>query len=147
MKLVAIESPYAGDVERNLRYLRACMADCLRRGEAPFASHGLYTQPGVLDDTKPEERSLGMWAGFYWAERADATVVYEDLGISRGMAAGIERAEAQGRAIERRRLGGEWAPGPRHCNRCGGPLLPAERGPEHIDCLMGGVPVRKDGSR
>lgn len=109
MRLVAIESPYAGDVERNLRYLRACMADCLRRGEAPFASHGLYTQPGVLDDTKPEERSLGIWAGFYWSERADATVVYEDLGVSSGMMAAIIRADKQGRPIERRRLGGEWS--------------------------------------
>lgn len=47
MRLVIIESPFAGDVVRNLRYLRACMRDCLRRGEAPYASHALYTQPGV----------------------------------------------------------------------------------------------------
>ena len=33
---VIIESPYAGDVEKNLRYLRAAMHDCLMRGEAPF---------------------------------------------------------------------------------------------------------------
>lgn len=109
MRLVVIESPYAGDVERNLRYVRAAMADCLRRGEAPYASHALYTQPGVLDDTKPEERSLGMWAGFYWGEKADATVVYMDLGMSAGMLAGIARAEAHGRPVERRTLGGEWA--------------------------------------
>lgn len=50
MILVIIESPYAGDVDRNLEYLRAAMRDCLKRGEAPFASHALYTQPGVLDD-------------------------------------------------------------------------------------------------
>jgi hypothetical protein len=54
--LVVVESPYAGNIERNLRYLRACMADCLRRGEAPFASHGLYTQPGVLRDELPKDR-------------------------------------------------------------------------------------------
>lgn len=35
------ESPYAGDVNLNLRYLRAAMADCLRLGESPYASHGL----------------------------------------------------------------------------------------------------------
>ena len=109
MILVVVESPYAGNVERNLRYLRACMADCFRRGEAPFASHGLYTQDGVLDDTKPEERALGMWAGFYWGDKADCTVVYEDLGVSRGMTAGIERAEHQGRRVVRRMLGGEWS--------------------------------------
>ena len=47
---VILESPYAGDVETNLRNARAAMRDCLLRGEAPYASHLLYTQPGVLDD-------------------------------------------------------------------------------------------------
>lgn len=41
MRRVIIESPYHGNVERNLRYLRACLRDSLLRGEAPFASHGL----------------------------------------------------------------------------------------------------------
>lgn len=106
---VVIESPYAGKVETNLRYLRAAMADCLRRGEAPFASHGLYTQPGMLDDDKPDERKLGIEAGFAWRSVADATIVYADLGITPGMAAGIEHAERDGRTVEYRRLGGEWA--------------------------------------
>lgn len=57
---VLIESPYAGDVARNERYARACLADSLARGEAPFASHLLYTQPGVLDDTNPHEHAAGM---------------------------------------------------------------------------------------
>lgn len=57
---VIIESPYAGDVDANLTYLRACLRDCLLRGEAPFASHGLYAQPGVLDDAIPQiYRELG----------------------------------------------------------------------------------------
>lgn len=42
MRRVVIESPYAGDVERNVRYARASLSDCLRRGEAPLASHLLY---------------------------------------------------------------------------------------------------------
>lgn len=42
MILVLLESPYAGYVERNLAYARACARDCLLRGEAPFASHLLY---------------------------------------------------------------------------------------------------------
>lgn len=109
MKRVIIESPYAGNVERNLRYLRAAMRDCLRRGEAPFASHGLYTQPGVLDDLVPDERKLGIAAGFEWREVAEATVVYEDLGISRGMLLGIEHAFLAGRAVVYRKLGGEWS--------------------------------------
>jgi len=111
MRLVVVESPYAGDVERNLSYLRACLADCLRRNEAPIASHALYTQPGVLDDTKPEERKKGMMAGWAWHSVADAIVVYSDLGITPGMMDGVKNAsELPGKLeIERRVLGGEWA--------------------------------------
>lgn len=92
MRTVIIESPYAGDIEKNLRYVRACMKDCLRRGEAPLASHALYTQPGVLDDSNPAERMLGMEAGFSWRKYADLTVVYDDLGFSRGMQRGLIHA-------------------------------------------------------
>jgi len=106
MELVIIESPYAGDVKRNEEYARACMADCLRRGEAPYASHLLYTQPGVLDDTIPAERKLGMKAGFAWAAAASKRVVYTDLGMSRGMQAGVTSGEKLGQTIEYRTLDG-----------------------------------------
>jgi hypothetical protein len=109
MRLVILESPYAGDIARNEAYARAAMADCLRRGDSPMCSHLLYTQPGVLRDDVPEERALGINAGLAWGRVAEATVVYEDLGILRGMRAGIARAEAEGRPVEYRRLGGEWA--------------------------------------
>src|SRR3546814_6008941 len=104
MKRVIIESPYAGNVEENTRYARACLQDCLRRGEAPFASHLLYTQPGILDDRVPDERELGIEAGLRWGELAEATVVYTDRGISSGMKFGIARALAQGRPVEHRTL-------------------------------------------
>jgi len=109
MRCVIVESPYSGDIDRNERYARACLADCLRRGESPFASHLLYTQRGVLRDEVPGERNLGMEAGFAWAERADATVVYGDLGVSGGMAQGILHAENVGRPVEYRELGGGWS--------------------------------------
>lgn len=56
MRLVIIESPFAGDVEKNTRYARACVRDSLLRGEAPIASHLLYTQGGILNDDVPAER-------------------------------------------------------------------------------------------
>ena len=90
MRLVVIESPYAGDVVENLRYARACLLDALRRGEAPLASHLLYTQ--VLNDADPVARALGMAAGFNWNDCADAVAVYTDRGISAGMDAGIRHA-------------------------------------------------------
>ena len=105
MRLVVIESPFAGDRERNDRYLRACILDCLRRGESPFASHGLY--PGALDDTIPAERELGIKAGVAWRRVADATVVYRDLGISGGMLFGMADARTiPGHPIEERWIEG-----------------------------------------
>jgi hypothetical protein len=38
MPLVIIESPFAGDIETNIKFARACMRDALLNGEAPFAS-------------------------------------------------------------------------------------------------------------
>lgn len=109
MKRVIIESPYAGDVETNLRYLRACMHYCITHDEAPYASHALYTQPGVLDDDRPVERELGIVAGFAWRDVADLTVVYTDLGITKGMQYGIDDANRKGRPVEYRTLPG-WTP-------------------------------------
>jgi hypothetical protein len=107
MRRVIIESPYAGDIALHQGYLRACLLDCLRRGEAPFASHGLYTQ--CLNDKKPKERDLGIKAGFEWRFAADCTVVYADLGISKGMQMGIDHAKKIAQAVEVRKLGGEWS--------------------------------------
>lgn len=104
MRRVILESPYAGNVDRNVAYARACLRDSLLRGEAPIASHLLYTQPGVLDDQIPEERQMGIDAGLAWGVEAEATVVYTDYGISRGMRYGIERAEREGRVVEYRSL-------------------------------------------
>jgi hypothetical protein len=93
---VIVESPFAADdavlAEQYVFYLRACLHDCLTHGMAPFASHGLYTLPGVLDDKKPEERRLGIEAGFAWRAVATKTVVYTDFGVSSGMAKGIRHA-------------------------------------------------------
>src|SRR5271157_1952422 len=99
MRRVIIESPYAGNVPRNLRYVRACMRDCLLHHEAPFASHALYTQPDVLDDANEEERAIGIEAGFAWRNAATMTIVYTDLGISWGMQQGIDHAIAFGSCV------------------------------------------------
>ena len=103
---VIIESPFAGDVALNKRYLRAAMRDCVLRGESPYASHGLLTQEGVLDDNIQFERDLGIAAGFVWREVAHKTVVYVDLGISNGMTYGIEHARSIGHKIHYRTIDG-----------------------------------------
>lgn len=110
-----IESPFGrrvdgtpctpAEMERNTRYVRRALADSLRRGEAPFASHALY--PLVLDDATPEERRAGMESGFAWGEKADQIVVYADHGVTDGMAEGIERHEQNGLEIFYRNIGPE----------------------------------------
>lgn len=108
MRLVVLESPYGADtdgqIRANIDYARACVRDCLNRGESPIASHLLFTQPNILDDRKSEERALGMKAGWAWVTVADMVVVYTDYGISSGMKDGIEHAQILGVPIEYRTL-------------------------------------------
>lgn len=108
MKRVIVESPYAGNtpeqLARNVRYARACIRDCLLRGEAPYASHLLYTQDGVLRDEVPEEREHGIQAGFAWRNAGELTAVYVDYGVSRGMQYGIDHASQVGSPVEERKL-------------------------------------------
>jgi|SRR5882724_3950532 len=107
MRRVILESPYAGNwLQRwaNIRYARKCVRDAIQRGEAPIASHLLYTQRGILDDTNPAERQLGIDAGLAWKAVAEASVVYADLGISKGMEYGIAAASRAGLPIEYRIL-------------------------------------------
>lgn len=104
MKLVILESPFAGDVERNIAYARSAVRDSLSKGEAPIASHLLYTQEGILDDTIETERQWGIDAGLAWKRVADKTVVYADLGISKGMEYGIQAAKDAGLEVEYRHI-------------------------------------------
>lgn len=104
---VQIESPFSGTEqvqERNEEYARACLKDSLQRGEAPFASHLLYTQ--VLDDNIPEERDMGIQRGFSYTVVCDLVAVYTDRGVSRGMRQGIRVAKELGLTVEERTLDG-----------------------------------------
>ncbi len=105
MRRVIIESPFAGDVERNIAYARRAMRDCLKRGEAPYASHLLYTQPDVLDDDIPDERKAGIAAGYAWWDQADAILFYVDYGMSPGMNAALDRAARTRKPYEYREIG------------------------------------------
>ena len=116
MKLVIIESPYKGndfkDLERNLRYLRSCIRDCINREESPYASHRMLTD--ALDDRDPLERAVGTAAGLAWrrAWGVDTSgmpcrvlpVFYLDLGWSDGMTYAKKQYEADRIPYEERRL-------------------------------------------
>lgn len=120
-RVVVLESPYAAatpeGISANLCYLRAGMREAFLRGELPIASHALYTQPGVLNDTIPEERNLGIEAGFEVARVLHLAKVLEaaarldheipetvrlmltDRGVSSGMKRGFEHANAIGQRV------------------------------------------------
>jgi|TARA_B110000263_G_C15290190_1_gene502866 hypothetical protein len=109
-KIVVIESPFRATElstkARNLIYARSAVKDSIFRGEIPLASHLLYTQPGILDDTDPKERKHGMLMGHHFMKFCDVAV-YFDLGISSGMMQGIQKARQLGAKIDWR-VTGEW---------------------------------------
>jgi hypothetical protein len=97
MRLVNIESPFAGNVALNTAYARVALRHSLMCGEAPIASHLLH--PLVLDDLDPAQRKIGIDAGLAWRKAqtvecfsevgGEVTHVlpafYLDLGLSGGM--------------------------------------------------------------
>lgn len=105
MKRVIVESPYAGDIELNEIYGELAMHDCLvNYNESPYASHLLYTRKYVLRDGHPEERKLGIEAGFYWRDVSEKTIFYIDLGMTDGMQLGIDDCEEKKKSYETRTL-------------------------------------------
>ena len=101
---VIIESPFAGNIDANIAYARLAVRDSVHRDEAPIASHLLFTQPTILDDNDPEERRLGMEAGWAWMKVADKMAVYQDLGISSGMQMAIRLATECNLLVEYRNI-------------------------------------------
>ncbi len=59
-----------------------------------------------LRDEVPEERELGIRAGFVWGALATKRVFYVDLGWSSGMRAGLAEARRIGQPVEVRYLPG-----------------------------------------
>jgi hypothetical protein len=105
-KLVIVESPFRATPyytqEQHKLYLLHCLADCYRRGEAPFASHHLA--PEVLNDDDDYERAVGIRTGTAWGKYADLVAIYSCLGVSPGMKAAIEYYKGIQKPLEWRRL-------------------------------------------
>jgi hypothetical protein len=98
MRIVCLESPFkpsADDIKiyagryspaellrQNLVYARLLLLNSLKLGEAPFASHLLYTQVWSESD---DLRDRGIKSGIEFHHRADLIVLGIDLGTSSGM--------------------------------------------------------------
>lgn len=108
---VYLESPYAENkkdgisIEEHVEYAQRCTLDSIKRGESPYVSHLLLTQPNILKDHFPEEREKGIKAGNTWKMLAKKTVVYTDYGISDGMEEGLEVSEEIDQVVEYRCIG------------------------------------------
>lgn len=89
MNRLCIESAYAESerftVTENVEFARAVCRYALARGYVPYASHLFF--PGILDDSRPQERELGIRAGFAWSQHATEVwfCLRPDEELSQGM--------------------------------------------------------------
>ncbi len=93
MKLVYICSPYAGDVENNIRFAKAACLYAAEHGCAPVAVHLLY--PQILDDNVPAQREIGIQMGLRVLASCDELWICGSR-ISHGMSCEIIEAERIG---------------------------------------------------
>ena len=95
MAVVFLESPYSGDIDRNIRYLALCSLDAaLLHNECPYASHANMTQHPraktmFVSDYDEKWNTVTREQGIELSQRirlrCDKTVFYTDLGWSSGM--------------------------------------------------------------
>jgi hypothetical protein len=98
-KIVYIASPYAGDVDQNVRSAIEACKYAIERGCAPIAPHLMY--PQILDYGDTEQRKLGLELGKRLIAAADELWICGERG-SEGMYAEIIEAITLG--IPQRRV-------------------------------------------
>jgi hypothetical protein len=90
MKLVYICSPYAGDIETNIRFAKDACLYAAEHGCAPVAVHLIY--PQILDDSIPAQRVIGIQMGLRVLASCDELWICGSR-ISHGMSCEIAEAE------------------------------------------------------
>ena len=88
--VVYICSPYAGDVETNVKAARRYSRFAVDTGYLPITPHLLF--PQFLNDSNPKERQLGLFFGNALMSKCSEVWVFGDT-ISGGMEAEIKRAK------------------------------------------------------
>jgi hypothetical protein len=114
MAVVMLETPYSGDIDRNVRYLSACSISCsVLYDELVYASHAAMTQHPraqkvFVSDYDPKWDTLTRDRAIEMSQRmrakCDTTVFYTDLGWSRGMLDAKKHCEDNTLLFEERRL-------------------------------------------
>ncbi|MGX8699913.1 DUF7768 domain-containing protein [Caproiciproducens sp.] len=98
MKQVYICSPYAGNIEENIRFAKAACRYAMKQGCAPIAPHLLY--PQFLNDTIPMEREAGIQMGLRVLASCEELWVCGSR-ISEGMEKEIAEAKQLGIPVRR----------------------------------------------
>lgn len=112
--VVFLESPYSGDVDRNVRYVQLAIMDAaVVHGESPTASHAQMTQHPraqgyFVSDYDPKWDVLTRDGAIALSQalrhKCDKTVFYTDLGWSRGMTAAREYCQQHNLPFEVRTI-------------------------------------------
>ena len=92
-KLVYLASPYAGDVQENVKTARRACRYAMEQGVTPIAVHLIY--PQFLNDGLPEERETGLQMGLRVLKACDELWLFGDY-ISAGMQRELEEAKRLG---------------------------------------------------
>ena len=106
--LVYICSPYAGEIEYNLRRARGYCRVAVSKGYIPLAPHLHF--PQFMDDGNLEERKLGMFFALVLLGKCEEVWVFGSR-ISEGMAWEIDAAERRNILLRRFNEKGEEEPG------------------------------------
>ena len=92
--IVYICSPYAGEIEKNVKAAQEYSRFAVEKGYIPIAPHLLF--PQFMDEAT--ERWLGLKMGIVLLGKCEQVWVFGDV-ISEGMAAEIEKAKKQRKQI------------------------------------------------
>ena len=88
--IVYICSPYAGEIEKNVKAAHGYSRFAVEKGYIPIAPHLLF--PQFLNDANPKERQLGLFFGNALMSKCSEVWVFGSR-ISAGMEAEINRAK------------------------------------------------------
>ena len=88
--IVYICSPYAGEIEKNVKAAQEYSRFAVEKGYIPIAPHLLF--PQFLNDANPKERQLGLFFGNALMSKCSEVWVFGNR-ISAGMETEINRAK------------------------------------------------------
>lgn len=94
IKKIFVCSPYRGDVDRNINYVKNICRYIIFHGHAPFAPHLHYTR--FLNEDLEYERTAGILCGLEFLKCCDELWYFDKYGVTEGMKIEIEEARSLG---------------------------------------------------